>query len=799
MSKTCIQLKQVRENNLKGIDLDIPLGKITVITGPSGAGKSTLAMDVLYSEGHYRYLESLSPAVKAVIGLRPRPEATTIKGLPPPIALGQTLPRQSRRSIVATLTDLSGPLRQLFASCGLIHCPSCGTRLEALTVDQMADQVLDLPEGTRLHILAPVRSGENLEATLGQLQARGFSRVRLDGAVMLVEDIPPGQPGPSSLEVVIDRIVTRPGILSRLTDSLSLALRTGDGHAMVEILGKGKEDGRVLYFSDRLSCQRCDISLPEPTPGMFSTHEMNLEDRDSSFMTLARSITILNHDFYSTLDLSLEGFRSLLEEVKTRAQDPACQELRNPRAGEPLAQIILARLLRLLDMGLGYMELGRPLSEVSTGELQKLRLAAHLARELTGVLYILDEPTIGLHPSEQRMVLQLIKELRDLGNTLILVEHRLAWIMEAEHIIELGPGSGREGGYLLYSGPPGQLARCDSSVTGPYLSGERKVTRQKRAPGRGRDLRIDVRPLNNLQRTTINIPQGVLSCLVGPSGSGKTSLLQNISAFFSDSALGITTTMVDQAPVSSAGYSNPATYIGIFTRIRSLFSRVPQARARGYGAGHFSLAKKGGRCEACKGRGYTLLDLKYLPPMQMPCDLCGGKRYNREALNIRYKGLNLHEVLELTVSEALRFFSKVPSIRIPLEILDRTGLGYLKLGQPTDSLSGGENQRLKLAKALGSDQSAPCIYLLDEPTKGLHPSDVQRLLVLVDELLDAEHTVVISTNCMELVAVSDWIIELGPGGGPEGGRVLFSGPPEDLLKQEGSLTAPFLVKPGEIP
>ncbi len=781
MDNLYIILKKIRENNLKGIDVKIPIGKMTIITGPSGAGKSSLAMDVLFAEGHYRYLESLSQEAKSLIGLRKRPDAARIRNLPPPLALSQAAPRTGSASTVATLTDLSNLIRMLYAACGIIHCPKCGKRLDALTIDQIVNRILSLPQGSKLHILAPVKRSGNLGQTLSSLQSSGFLRVRIDGNVTLIESLSsPGQDEkPSSLEVVVDRIVLKKGMMSRIAESVSLALRIGNGHVMVEILDPAPDTGGLLYFSDRLACQRCGITLPEPTPGMFAGR---IRKRGGTELKFLDSITILNLNYQSAISSTIAGAKDIITEIREKASVPDNKKLRNPRAAEKITNALLYRLTPLMNMGLGHLPLDRATSDVSTGELQRLRLAAQLGKDLTGVLYILDEPSIGLHPSEQEQLIKALNQLKARGNTLVIVEHTLSWLNRADHVIELGPGSGDKGGEVLYTGAPEGLLRAESTITGPYLSGKKRLNMPQRKTSKSRMdfLHMKLEPARNLRTKSINIPQNAMILLTGPSGSGKSTLLRAIKSAALNTPENPTAHMMEQSPITGMAVSLPVTYTGIFPRIRELFSSVPDARSRGYRPGYFSLAKKGGRCEACRGRGFYFMDLKYLPPVKITCDICGGRRYHREALAIRYRGLNIHEVLQLTVQEAARFFSRIPSIRRPLEALISTGLGYLRLGQPTGTLSGGENQRLKLAKELAAPQDRHCLYLLDEPTKGLHLCDIQRLLVIMTGLLEKGHGVIMASNLKELSGIVDWIIELGPGGGPKGGRIVFEGPPHSI-------------------
>ncbi len=775
-----IRLSGLRENNLKDIDVAIPIGAITVIVGPSGSGKSTLAMDVLYAEGQYRYLESLSPEAKALIGQRKRPAHSSIQGIPPPIAISQILPRRSIRSNVASITELSNLLKVLFSTCGKIYCPRCQRQLSALTIDQIVDRIMDLPEGSRIHVLAPIRPPYNdLKGLARDILSQGFIRVRIDGNVVPTEYLEEEKIAPKAIEIVVDRLVIRRGILSRLSESVALCLKISQGKILIELPDKRAEDKSVLTFSDRLICPVCDEVVPEPSPSIFSKAVTNQDGK--RFQSYKKAIRILDKDFDSVTSLDLVSIKAFLESAQKASLRQDERAIRNPKAALSILDAIFSKLSPLLQMDLGYLQLDRSIVTLSSGELQRLRLASQLGKGLTGILYILDEPTAGLSPSQQEPLWHTLTRLKAMGCTIVMVEHRPSWIRRADYVIELGPGSGSRGGEILYQGPSFGITRAKGSVTARFLNKKaRHFSRYRLRPlSMSEPLSIELPIINNLRCSSITFPRSCLIAVTGPSGSGKSSLLLAIETALSTQKKPQRPVLVDQSPIYGSTASTPATYLGIFTRIRGLFARVPDARARGFGAGFFSLNKKGGRCELCKGRGYIFLDLKYLPSVQMTCELCQGKRFNRDALSIRYKGLTISEVLDLTVDEAIEVFKKIPGIRNPLEVLQRTGLGYLKLGQHTDTLSGGENQRLKLAKELTRPVEHKSFYLLDEPTKGLHPTDIENLIKVLDELLDKGHTVIIASSLTELVQVCDWVIEMGPGSGPKGGQIVGQYRPRD--------------------
>ncbi len=826
MTNQTIDIVNVRQHNLKGFGLSIPLGKITVLTGPSGSGKSTLALDVLFAEGQYRYLESLGMAVKRIVDLWDRPLVDAIKGLPPPIALEQKPFVRSPRSSVATLTGIADFMRLFFATCGRSYCPKCQIEISALSVDQMADRILDLPEGTKLILMAPLTRRMDLiplDEILNHLKKDGFLRVRMDKKPFTLDAPVALEKKPKSLELVVDRLIVKPGILSRLADSLTLALSHGEGSAAIEILPEKKEKRpEILTFSEKMTCPECQESFPALSPQIFScSHPDGMclscggKGKNKSGQTcpkcagtglnsFARSVRIGDHAFPDLMTWSIHRACSWLLPISNDSSKEL-HGLKNRQAGIRIVEAILSRLRPMEEMGLGYLSLDRPAASLSGGEVQRLRLGAQLGQDLTGILYILDEPTIGLHPREQEALWQNLIHLRDRGNTVIVVEHDLNIIRRADHVIELGPGAGDVGGYLVFSGTTEDMARDRDSITGPYLKGKRRLKRHGQIrKSRGQIILCHAKK-NNLKDVTVAFPLGCLVCVTGVSGSGKSTLVinelyhilqrepsENEKTRLTLKGVPIIpkAVLADQAPLVRARYSMPATYMGIFSLLRDLFSRTPEARSRGYKAGYFSLTRKGGRCEKCQGYGFIDLDLQYLPSIRITCDLCGGMRYNREVLGIRYRGLNIAEVLDMAIKKATDLFARIPRIRRPLEVIERIGLGYLKLGQPACTLSGGEAQRLKLARELARHVHESTIYIMDEPSRGLHQSDLEKFFSILDELLEQGHSVILIEHKPEILALADWIIELGPEGGPDGGDIVAQGPPDIIKKQGRGISRP---------
>jgi len=830
MADKYIEIRGARHHNLKDIDLSIPLGKIVAITGPSGSGKSTLAIDILFAEGQHRYIESLGTSARRFIDLWDRPQVESIKNIPPAIALEQKGIVKNPNSTVATLTDVASLLRILFATNGTAFCPTCKLPVYAMTIDQMANQVIALPEKTKITIMAPMSSllgTVSPKDLIEMIREQGFLRIKLNESVQLLDSYSLPDEPVTSLEVIIDRIVLKEGILQRLMDSLGLALKIGNGSAAIEIHSShtGKEP-EILIFNEALKCSRCATKFPELRPQLFSGKDPEgacpfcggvgkmpsstkscPHCKGSGLNAFVRGISIKSSTYPGIIDGTIEELVHFLNDVFFPKDTSTPEPIRNQAAGATIAEAILSRLSPIKEMGLGYMALSRSIDTLSGGEIQRLRIGTQLGRNLTGVLYILDEPTLGLHPREYAGLLRQIEKLKGQGNSVLLVEHDLGIIRLVDHVIELGPGAGVNGGEIIYSGPPDKMETNPRCITGMFMSGTRTINRPGFAP-KGK-LTLRGASKNNLKDVSVEIPLGCLVCITGVSGSGKTTLLMEELVPAIEQLQGLKkrktphhcaeitvsfgqpwdffTVVVDQAPILGRKSSLPVTYLGIFDRIRDLMARTPEARQRGYKKTYFSLNHKGGRCEYCKGLGRIYLDLDYLPPVEQICQVCNGARFNQDVLAIQFKGQSISDILEMTVSEAANFFSKIPSIRSPLEILERTGLGYLKLGRPTSTLSGGEIQRLKLSKELSSPPKGHTLYLMDEPSQGLHLCDLEKIVAQWDELIDNGHSVIIIDHRRELLENADWIIEMGPGGGPEGGQVIFQGSPTMLQKNPGDI------------
>lgn len=803
-----IFLKGVTQNNLKGFDLTIPIGQLTVITGPSGSGKSTLAIDVLFAEGQHRYLESMGLEVKRLVRLWERPKVQSISGLPPPLLLEHNYVPANLKTNVANLTDISAFLRNLFAQIGELYCPSCQRRILTMTLEQMADRLYSFPEGTKLTLLAPLTQklkAKKVEKILEQLAREGFVRVRINDEQVMLGDIGPEIGEVNSLEAVVDRIILKPGSLSRLTDSLRIAIKLGDGVVKTEVQ-EGSQPIQYLIFTERPFCPDCSISFPPITPQIFSAfHPDGACQRcggkgcshceNTGLNPFSRAVKVLNHSIYELLAKDIHHLAMFMDQLLSAVT--IYKESARRYAAEELIKAIQLRLKSMERMGLGYIPLNMPLQNLSGGEIQRMRLAAQLGRGLTGVLYVLDEPTCGLHPNEQEALWKELLALKDMGNTIVLVEHDLKSILQADYVVELGPGAGKRGGELIYAGPSEGLKRCESSITRPYLTGEKQLFRKKRLISRSSPhITLQNVSRNNLKNISVSFPLNTLICITGVSGSGKSSLATALYEALvqkqgrnlnksneSPSLLCLHNTdiwpvprIIDQQPLFRSKFSMPATYLGIFSHIKKLFSMTQAAKAAGYGPSHFNLMQKGGRCEACEGQGFVMTDVEYLPPIKSVCEICGGARYNRDTLQIRYKGYNIAEILAMTIEEAHDLFSKLPHIRKPLKEAIRIGLGYLQLGQWAVDLSGGECQRLKLCQALIAPSRRPNIYLMDEPSRGLHLCDIQKLMEIWEELLQKGHSIVIIEHMEEVVELCDYIIELGPKGGPEGGKVIRISP-----------------------
>ena len=929
-----IRIKGARAHNLKNIDVNIPRDKLVVITGLSGSGKSSLAFDTIYAEGQRRYVESLSSYARQFLGQMDKPDVDQIDGLSPAISIDQKTTSHNPRSTVGTVTEIYDYLRLLFARAGHPHCPKCGKPITQQSVDQMIDQIRELPERTKLLVMAQVVRGKKGEhkKVLAHIRHEGYVRVRIDGEVMDIgEDIQLEKNKKHTIEVVIDRLVVREGMESRLADSLETALKLGEGVAYVQIV-----DGELLMFSENFACVDCGISLPEITPRMFSFNnpygacpvcmglgshmefdeELVLPDPTLSvgggvFAPLSENLhsyamcvmkAILENRGYSLetpwqeIDkktqqvllygsgeerftfrytnmfgedkeyfVPFEGVMPLLarryhetdsdemresyENYMTEIPCKACHGARlkpetlavtvggknidevtrmtireaddfftqltlTPREMKIAAQIlkeIHARLHFLLDVGLDYLTLSRSAGTLSGGEAQRIRLATQIGSGLQGVLYVLDEPSIGLHQRDNNRLLATLKHLRDLGNTLIVVEHDEDTMYAADHIIDIGPGAGANGGRVVAEGTAEEIKKNPDSITGAYLSRRKFIpVPAKRRPGNGKFIEVVGAAENNLKDLTVKFPLGTLTLVTGVSGSGKSTLVNEILYKGIASRLyhakgkpgkhkkikGLENIDkiidIDQQPIGRTPRSNPATYTGVFDAIRELFSQTSEARMRGYKAGRFSFNVKGGRCEACKGDGILKIEMHFLPDVYVPCEVCKGARYNRETLEVRYKGKNISEVLDMTIDEAVEFFANVPRIARKLQIIQDVGLGYIKLGQPATTLSGGEAQRVKLATELSRRSTGKTLYILDEPTTGLHTADIHKLLDILQRLVAGGDTVVVIEHNLDVIKTADYIIDLGPEGGDKGGTVVATGRPEDIVKVPASYTGKFL-------
>ncbi|NLJ80882.1 MAG: excinuclease ABC subunit UvrA [Firmicutes bacterium] len=933
MSKDRLVIKGARQHNLKNIDIEIPRDKLVVITGLSGSGKSSLAFDTIYAEGQRRYVESLSAYARQFLGQMDKPDVDLIEGLSPAISIDQKTTSRNPRSTVGTVTEIYDYLRLLFARIGRPHCPQCGQPIQQQTVEQIVDQILALPEKTRIQILAPVvrgRKGEH-KKVLENIRQDGFVRVRVDGQIFEVTDqLDLDKNKQHNIEIVVDRLVVRQDITGRLSDSVQTALEKGDGIVFVQVL-----DGEELVFSEKFACVDCGISMEELTPRMFSFNspfgacpnceglgtrqdidpdlildrELSLEDgglipwRDSKSRWLwaildsvcaqyridpeiplgqlaQDKLEILLYGLGSELisfrytnragrERSYEApFEGLIPALERRYRESTshwvrqdveqymsvrtCSQCQGRRLrpevlgvtiggknimevtelsikeslrffeglslterelliGEQILKEIRERLGFLVNVGLDYLALNRASSTLSGGEAQRIRLATQIGSSLMGVLYILDEPTIGLHQRDNARLLDTLKGLRDLGNTLIIVEHDQGTMEAADWIIDLGPGAGSHGGEVVAQGSWDDICAHPASLTGQYLRGTKKIRiPEKRRKPNGNWLKIKGARENNLKNIDVEFPLGLFVAVTGVSGSGKSTLVNEVlykklsqeihraraKPGKHDSIEGQEhldkIIEIDQSPIGRTPRSNPATYTGAFDGIRELFSLTNKAKMRGYKPGRFSFNVKGGRCEACKGDGIIKIEMHFLPDVYIPCEVCKGKRYGRETLEVKYKGKSIADVLDLRVEEAVEFFRHVPKIYRRLQTLYDVGLGYLKLGQPATELSGGEAQRVKLATELSRRSNGKTLYLLDEPTTGLHFEDIRKLLLVLQRLVDAGDTVVVIEHNLDVIKTADYIIDLGPEGGEEGGTVVAKGTPEELAGVPQSYTGQFL-------
>jgi excinuclease ABC subunit A len=842
-----IVIRGAREHNLKNLSVEIPRNQLVVLTGVSGSGKSSLAFDTLYAEGRRRYVESLSAYARQFLDQRARPDVDAIEGLSPAIAIEPRGVTTSLRSTVGTVTEIADYLRLLYARVGTPYCLECGRAILRHSVPQIVDQLLDLPEHSRIQVLAPLRIAHAAAFTsvVRELRKAGFVRVRVNGLLYdLAEEIPVPRQGGVDLDVVVDRLVVRRGIARRLADSLETALRYGRDVVKI-LLGENEE----RLFTQRLLCPACGFAYPELSPRFFSPNSpegacpacqglgVNRTEKQARKAQAAsangteslsglpicpqcegtrltpqsRGVRIQGRDIAELCRLPLAAAYAFCRSLSFRGQQAAI--------AHPLCQEIMTRLRFLLDVGLDYLTLDRPTVTLSGGEVQRIRLATQIGAGLSGVLYVLDEPSIGLHQRDTVRLLAALRQLRDGGNSVVVVEHDRETILAADYIIDLGPGAGEQGGEVLAAGSPQDVMDTPTSLTGRYLRGELRIPLPVRRRQPKQWLTISGVSLHNLKNVTAAFPLGTFTCVTGVSGSGKSTLVidalygglvrllmksramrkadvQRVPARLQGQISGwqqLRAVMrVDQAPISRTPHSNPATYVGLFNGIRDLFAQLPEARVRGYSPERFSFNVKGGRCEACAGDGVIAVEMHFLPDMYVVCDVCHGTRYNRETLEVQFRGKNIAQVLGLTVHEALEFLGDIPTLRPQLETLRNVGLDYVRLGQPAPTLSGGEAQRLKLAKELGRRTIGPTLYILDEPTTGLHFADIQRLLEVLTLLVEEGHTLIVIEHNLDVIKTADFVIDLGPEGGDKGGEIVASGTPEEIARVETSYTGRFL-------
>ena len=932
-----IKIRGANENNLKNIDVDIPRNELVVLTGLSGSGKSSLAFDTIYAEGQRRYMESLSSYARQFLGQMEKPDVESIEGLSPAISIDQKSTNHNPRSTVGTVTEIYDYFRLLYARVGIPHCPKCGREIAKQSVDQMVDQIMALPERTKIQLLAPVvRGRKGTHAKLFERAKKsGYVRVRVDGNMYeLSEEIALDKNVKHNIEIIVDRLVIKPGIEKRLTDSVENVLELAEGLLVVDVI-----DGESLNFSQSFSCPVCEISIDEIEPRSFSfnnpfgacpecfglgykmefSEELMIPDpslsinqgaiavlgwqscTDKSSFTRA-ILDALCKEYHFDLDTPFEdypkkihdiliygtdgkevkvyykgqrgegiypvAFEGLIKNVERRYRETGSQTMKaeyetfmnitpcsackgqrlKPGAlavtvgdknisevttlsierlqkfldelqltetqqliGNQILKEIKARIRFLMDVGLDYLTLARATGTLSGGEAQRIRLATQIGSGLVGVAYILDEPSIGLHQRDNDKLLATLKHLRDLGNSLIVVEHDEDTMLAADYIVDIGPGAGEHGGQVVAVGNAQEIMKNPNSVTGAYLSGKIKIpvpTERKKPTGY---LKVVGAQENNLKNIDVKFPLGVMTCVTGVSGSGKSSLVNQILYKRLARDLNRARTIpgkhkriegleqvdkvinIDQSPIGRTPRSNPATYTGVFDLIRDLFAGTPDAKARGYKKGRFSFNVKGGRCEACAGDGILKIEMHFLPDVYVPCEVCGGKRYNRETLEVRYKGKNIYDVLNMTVEEAVDFFENVPSIRRKMETLRDVGLSYIRLGQPSTELSGGEAQRIKLATELSKHSTGKTVYILDEPTTGLHFADVHKLTEILRRLSGDGNTVIVIEHNLDVIKTADYIIDIGPEGGDRGGTVVASGTPEEVAKNPDSYTGKYIA------
>jgi excinuclease ABC subunit A len=830
-----IIIKGAREHNLKNIDVEIPRDKLVVITGLSGSGKSSLAFDTIYAEGQRRYVESLSAYARQFLEQMGKPDVDSIEGLSPAISIEQKSTSHNPRSTVGTVTEIYDYLRLLFARVGRPYCFQCGEEITAQTVQQMVDAIASVPEGMKFQILAPIvrgRKGEYRKELL-EMRKAGYVRARVDGKIVdLGEDVSLDKQKKHTIEIIVDRLVMKSGeaLMRRLADSVETATKLTGG--LVAVL---PEDGNTRLYSDKLACIKCGVSYPEVTPRVFSFNSphgacpacdgigyaMTPGGQEEEDFTLLEPCTVCHGARLRPESLSIKLAKQSIAEV-TRLSVRAAADFflslkftdRELVIAHRILKEIRERLGFLVNVGLDYLTLDRAAATLSGGEGQRIRLATQIGSGLVGVLYILDEPSIGLHQRDNRRLLQTLLRLRDLGNTVVVVEHDAETMMAADHLLDMGPGAGSQGGHVIAQGTPQQVMGDPNSLTGQYLRGIQTVSvpqRQRKARG---TLSVVGAQKHNLKNVTARIPMGLFTCVTGVSGSGKSTLVLEV-LFHSLSQLlyhkkpkidgckdlrgvdGLDKVIdIDQSPIGRTPRSNPATYTGLFGYIRDLYSNLPESRVRGYKPGRYSFNVKGGRCEACQGDGLIKIEMHFLPDVYVTCEVCKGQRYNRETMEILHKGKSIADVLNMTVDDALEFFEHIPLIKTKLQTLHDVGLHYVKLGQSATTLSGGEAQRVKLSRELSKRATGRTMYILDEPTTGLHFADVQRLLDVLDRLVEAGNTVLVIEHNLDVIKNADWIIDLGPEGGDRGGEIVAEGPPKEIAKAKRSYTGQVLKEAG---
>ena len=863
-----IIIKGAREHNLKNVDVEIPRDKLVVITGLSGSGKSSLAFDTIYAEGQRRYVESLSAYARQFLEQMGKPDVDSIEGLSPAISIEQKSTSHNPRSTVGTVTEIYDYLRLLFARVGRPHCFQCGEEIAAQTVQQMVDAIAGLPEGAKFQILAPIvrgRKGEYRKELL-EMRRAGYVRARVNGEIVdLGEDITLDKQKKHTIEIIVDRLVMKPGdaIMRRLADSVETSLKLTGG--LVAVL---TDDGKTRLYSDKLACIKCGVSYPEVEPRIFSFNSPHgaCPACDGIGYTMGKGTAPLSEggqtpeEDFTLLDACevCQGARLKPESLAIKLEKRSIAEVtslsirsaaefflslkftdRELVIAHRILKEIRERLGFLVNVGLDYLTLDRAAATLSGGEGQRIRLATQIGSGLVGVLYILDEPSIGLHQRDNRRLLQTLLRLRDLGNTVVVVEHDAETMVAADYLLDMGPGAGTHGGYIVAQGTPQQVMADPKSVTGQYLRGTQTVAvpqRQRKPKGL---LSVVNAYKHNLKNVTAKIPLGLLTCVTGVSGSGKSTLVLEVLFHSLSQMLGEKTGEkgtgtavderssarrlspsrrsqslfdgckdlqgvdaldkvidIDQSPIGRTPRSNPATYTGLFGYIRDLYSNLPESRVRGYKPGRYSFNVKGGRCEACQGDGLIKIEMHFLPDVYVTCEVCKGQRYNRETLEILHKGKSIAEVLNMTVDDALAFFEHIPLIKTKLQTLHDVGLHYVKLGQSATTLSGGEAQRVKLSRELSKRATGRTMYILDEPTTGLHFADVQRLLEVLDRLVEAGNTVLVIEHNLDVIKNADWIIDLGPEGGDRGGEIVAEGPPKDIAKAKRSYTGQVLREAG---